>query len=407
MAKAIDTKLLGGIFLIVGTCIGGGMLALPITNGPVGFVNSTLFLFFCWLVMTLGALFILEINLWLPPHSNVISMAKITLGKPGQAIAWVTYLLIFYALLSAYISGGSDILVNLLSLIHLWLPQWIGVLLFAGGLSIIIYKGIMVVDFVNRGLIYSKFIVYFLLIAIIAPHVSLPNLTSGEPQYIGGMLMVLITSFGFATLVPSLRTYFQGDIKKLRKAIILGSLIPLFFYIAWDAIIIGIIPREGESGLIALLHSANPNSALTETIQSRLNNEWITSFYRFFTSVCILTSFLGVSLCVFDFLADGFKLCKTGGQGLSILAMTFLPPMLIVLFYPGIFITALSYAGTLIIILLLVLPILMVWSGRYIKKFNNHYQVAGGKLTLVLSACISITLIGIAIYQSVGHLEIY
>ncbi|MCH8907600.1 MAG: tryptophan/tyrosine permease, partial [Candidatus Heimdallarchaeota archaeon] len=81
--------------------------------------------------------------------------------------------------------------------------------------------------------------------------------------------------------------------------------------------------------------------------------DWITGFYRFFSSVCILTSFLGVSLCVFDFLADGLKLKKKGRQGVGVLAATFIPPTMVVLFYPGIFISALGYAGAAIVLLIL------------------------------------------------------
>ncbi|WP_328287250.1 aromatic amino acid transport family protein, partial [Legionella pneumophila] len=105
----INSKLIGGILLIVGTSIGGGMLALPVSTAEVGFTNSLFFLFFCWLVMTAGALLILEVNLRLPAGSNMISMAKSTLGLPGQVIAWITYLLLLYTLLAAYISGGSDV----------------------------------------------------------------------------------------------------------------------------------------------------------------------------------------------------------------------------------------------------------------------------------------------------------
>ena len=402
MEKGSSTnQLVGGILLIVGTCIGGGMLALPVTNGPVGFVNSSLFLLLIWLIMAVGALLILEINLWLPEHSNIVSMAKKTLGKPGQVMTWVIYLFLFYALLSAYISGGADILQSILAAIHLYIPYWLSMILFTGGVACIIYKGIFIVDTVNRGLIYSKFLVYFILVFTILPRIELPNLAAGNSKYISGMVLVLLTSFGYSTLIPSLRTYFKGNVKNLRKAVIIGSFIPLVFYILWDLIIIGVIPQGGEAGLIALLHSNSPNSGLAADIQYRLSNDWVTGFYRFFTSVCILTSFLGVSLCVFDFLADGLKLKKKGQQGLGILAATFIPPAIIVLFYPGIFIQALGHACAAIVVLLLLMPVMMAWSGRYIKGLPvaQGYQVAGGKFTLMVMAAISIVLISVAITQ--------
>jgi len=396
-SKRLDSRLVGGILLIVGTCIGAGMLALPVTNGPAGFVDSTLFVFLCWAITTLGALLILEINLWLPPGNNIISMAKATLGKPAQILAWVAYLLLLYALISAYLSAASDILQGLLVLFRIHLPLWSATTILTIVMAAIVYRGIRSIDLINRGLISAKFITYFILVLSITPYVSLSNLQGGEAKYITGILMVLITSFGFSIIVPSLRSYFDHDAKKLRLAIIIGSIIPLCFYIIWNAVIIGVVPREDELGLIALLNSNNPNSGLALALQNTLDNNWITSFFRFFASVCILTSFLGVSLCLFDFLADGLQLQKRGNQGLLILIIAFLPPYIIMLFYPSIFIIALSYAGLICVILLLLLPTLMTWSGRYIKKIASGYQVFGGKTTLIIMAITSSILMVVGI----------
>ena len=74
---------IGGILLIVGTSIGGGMLALPVANAATGFWQSSLFLLICWSLMTFGAFFILEANLYLPPGKHMVSMSAATLGTPA------------------------------------------------------------------------------------------------------------------------------------------------------------------------------------------------------------------------------------------------------------------------------------------------------------------------------------
>ena len=81
MFNKLDTKLLGGILLIVGTAIGGGMLALPIATAEAGFTNSLILLFLCWFIMTVSAFLVLEVNLWLPANTNIISMSRILLGR--------------------------------------------------------------------------------------------------------------------------------------------------------------------------------------------------------------------------------------------------------------------------------------------------------------------------------------
>ena len=387
------------MLLIIGTSIGGGMLALPVSMAEVGMINSVIFLFLCWLVMTGGALLILEVNLRLPAGSNMVTMAKHTLGLPGQMIAWITCLCLLYTLLSAYISGGSDVLNSLLQQIHIQLPIWLTSIIFTAIFGAIIFNGIHMVDYVNRGLMFGKLGVYLLLVLIISPYVHVTNLTKGSMPAITGSLMILITSFGFASIVPSLREYFGKDIYTLRRAIIIGSLIPLICYIVWMIVIMGVVERESSDGLLALMSSDHATSGLTAALSKAVQNNWIHGFFEFFTSICILTAFLGVSLGLFDFLADGLKLKKKGKQGFGVLALTFLPPLGVVLVNPGIYLRALSYAGVCCIIFLLLLPVLMAWQGR--KKSSQTTEIIffpGGNAVLFLMAGIAICLLSVALF---------
>lgn len=347
--------------------------------------------------MTLGALLILEVNLRLPSGSNMVSMAKSTLGLPGQILAWITYLFLLYTLLAAYISGGGDVLNGLLQKAHIELPAWSTALVFTFLFSLIIYKGIRTVDYVNRGLMFGKLGVYVLLVLIISPHINLPTLSGGSLQAITGSLMILITSFGFASIVPSLREYFEDDAHKLRKVILFGSLIPLVCYIFWEAVIMGVVERDGSNGLIALMHSDHATSGLTDALSNAVQSKWITGFFGFFTSICMITAFLGVSLGLFDFLADGLKLKKAGYQGKCTLALTFIPPLAVVLINPGIYLHALSYAGVCCVILLLLLPTIMAWRGRKADADGSTIIIPGGNLSLLILGVIGIFLLTLAL----------
>lgn len=397
MVKCMNSKLLGGILLVVGTAIGGGMLALPIATAQAGFVNSLLLLFICWFIMTTSALLVLEANLWLPPNSNIISMARSLLGRWAEVIAWFSYLLLFYSVLAAYIAGGGDFLHNLLGAIDVKLPTWLAILLFSSLLGFIVYKGIRYVDYVNRALMFSKLAVYVLLVICIAPFVSGAKLQEGNLAYLTVGTTVMITSFTFANIIPSLRTYFKEDIPQLRKAIIIGSIVPLVCYLAWDLTIMGVIPRTGENGLISMLHSGRSTSGFVEQLSVLLQSPMITTAARIFTSICLATSFLASALGLSDFLADGLGLIKKGKGAVFVYAATFLPPLTVVLFYPHIFIAALGYAGIYCIVLLVLLPALMVWRGRYQKNLDNKYRVGGGKILLVFLLIVSLLIIGNAL----------
>ncbi len=392
-----NSKFIGGILLIVGTSIGGGMLALPVSTAQAGLFHSILFLCACWLIMTTGALLVLEVNLRLPSGSNMVSMAKATLGWPGQLLAWITYLFLLYTLLAAYISGGSDVFNALLHKAHIDIPNSYTSILFTLMFGFVIYSGIRAVDYLNRGLMFGKLGIYILLIFIISPHINTPRLNGGEASAITGSLMILIASFGFASIVPSLRQYFDNDIRALRKIILFGSLIPLACYIVWEAVIMGVVERDGASGLIALMESDHATSGLTQAIEIAVHSEWITGFFSFFTSICMITAFLGVSLGLFDFLADGLALKKAGYQGHGILVLTFLPPLIVVLINPSVYLHALRYAGVCCVILLLLMPAMMAWRGRSKNIQEDTILVPGGNpvLSIILFASIILLLIAL------------
>lgn len=371
------SKFLGSILLIIGTSIGGGMLALPIATSGGGFYYSTIAFVACWVLMTAGAILILEVLRPLPLGSNMISMAKHYLGRPGEILIWLFYLALLYSLLGAYISGGTDVLNSLLSNFHIQLQTSFISIIYTFGFSLIIFSGIKSVDYVNRGLMFGKLGVYFLLILIIAPFVKIQSFANGHFIKLMPSLSILITSFGFGSIVPSLRDYWQNDIPQLKRIILWGSLTPLICYLLWNFVIMGSVPQEGPWGINTLLHSDHATSGLGKGLEETTQSTMIFSMFNFFSCICMLTAFLNVSLGLFDFLADGLKLKKTGFQGYSVLFFTFVPPLAIVILYPGIYIQALNYAGICCVVLLLLFPIMMSYKARKTGQIRNLILLPG------------------------------
>lgn len=393
----MNARFIGGILLIIGTSIGAGMLALPIANAATGFWPSSFYLLVCWAAMTLGAFIILEVNLYLPSGNHMVSMAKATLGLPGLLAAWLSYLFLLYTLLCAYISGGSDVFRSVAQHLHIPLQDWQASILFTVAFGAIVYQGIHSVDIVNRMLMFGKLSVYLLLVMLFTPSIQNSHLYSGDYTQITSTVMILITSFGYAVIVPNLRVYFNDDVSKLRRVIAIGSFIPLLCYIAWDAVIMGCLPKEGPNGLVALMQNPHPTSTLATLLETQIQHPLVTTFFNIFSSLCMLTAFLGVSLCLISFLADGLKANQHGKEGYWLSFLTFTPPLGIVLFYPGAYIHALNYAGIFCVILMLLLPALMAWFGR--RQFKPTYMAFGGKPVLLLVIAFSLVLLVNAFYD--------
>jgi tyrosine-specific transport protein len=387
----IKGKSLGSVLMVLGTSLGAGMIALPVAAAAESFSMTLLLLVSSWFIMTLGALMILEVNLWTGKGSNFIGMSGKTLGRIGQLTSWVAYLLLMYALLCAYLGGMSDVVNAVLGWVHLYAPHFIEVLLAFLLLGYVVFRGIASADLANRVLLGIKLLAYGVAVSFIAPHIQGAMLTQGIFAFHFNTLMVIITSFGYATILPTLVDYLDRDHQKTHRVVWIGSAIPLFIYIIWIAVVQGIIPRDTLMAIangqgrtvVALLHAIANSGAPTWV-------EWSTNI---FMSICAFTSFLGVSIGLVDFLSDGLKLPKQGSKGLIVYALAFLPPIVIVLLQSNIFIKALAYAGICCVWLLVILPALMVLFGRHGKRYTHAFRVPGGIAVLLTVLSIGIALI--------------
>ena len=394
-------RLVGAILLVSGTTIGAGMLALPVTTGLAGFFPSLLIMTFIWLFMMLTAFYFLEVNLRMKGESNLISMIHKTLGRPGEAVAWVTYLLLLYALTSAYLLGCSQILSDFLQgAFSFTVPRWVwptAIFIFFG---IFVYLGTAVADFLNRFMIMGLVIAYIVLVVIGSSSVNPVMLTHINWAFLLPSVSVVLTTFGFHIIIPTLTTYLEHDAKLLKRAIFIGSLIPFLVYVIWQFLVMGVVPVYGAD---SLSEAAIKGLQVTFVLKILLGSPWVGLAVRAFAFFAIVTSLLGVSLSLSDFLADGLKIKKTHWGKFFLILLTFVPPLLFALFYPQGFILALQYAGIFVVVLLALLPAFMVWAERYGPKGQRGFEkidfkVPGGKVALIGTILVSLLLLGIEVF---------
>jgi tyrosine-specific transport protein len=388
----------GGILLVSGTTIGAAMLALPVVTGFAGLLPSiALFLIF-WLYMTFTAFLMLEVNLWMGEHTNLITMAKTTLGKGGQMASWVIYLFLLYTLTTAYMAGSGPIFIDVVSNITGWtLPIWAGPLPLLLIFSYFVYKGAHFVDYANRLLMTALAVSFLTMTIFTAPHVETSLLERASWPSLSIAVSIVSTSFGFHIIIPTLTDYLNRDLSKIRKVLWIGSIIPLIVYIIWETIVLGIIPLHGPFGLASGYERGLDGATL---ISLYLQKTEVSQIAAFFSLFAIVTSFLGVSLSLRDFLADGLKIQKNTQGRLLLYLLTFGPPLILTLTDPRAFLNALEYAGAFGVVTLLgVLPVLMVWRGRYYQHRRSSFLVPGGKVALAIALALSLSVIALEIVR--------
>lgn len=349
------------------------MLALPIITSFGGFFPSFCLFTIIWALMLTTAFFFLDVNLATKGEPNFISMTEKTLGKTGKVVCWIFYLLLLYALLAAYISACTPLFsLAFSSLFSTSLPSFIPPfflpVLFGG----FIYLGTQGVDYINRILMVGLILSYILLTSSLPLHIEPIRFLHND--FLAGLLAVpaIITSFGYHIIIPTLTTYMDHKAKLLKKALLIGSIIPFIVYLIWQALVLGSVP------LPTLTEAWTKGVPATEPLATFLQSSWIGSISRFFSFFAIITSFLGISLSLSDFLTDGLKIKKTGKGKWIAIALTFIPPLLFIFSHENSFYIALDYAGAFVAILLGILPCLMVLT----LKNHRWYQSLYGKIVI-------------------------
>lgn len=393
-------SLFGAMLLIAGCCIGAGMLGLPVISSVAGFKPSLIMFIVSWLFMTATALLLLEVNLWFKNDVSLITMAGRTLGTPGKIVGWACFAFLFYALGIAYIAGSGELIVSFIKeFTSLSLPVWVGSLIVSLIFGTFVYLGTYAVDRFNRILMAGLVLTYLLLVVLGAPHVNPENLTYQNWSVIALVAPVMIISFGFHNMIPSLTTYLHGDIKRLRIAIICGSSLPLIIYIVWEWLILGLVPTDRGEGFQQVV---DEGQMATEILKQAVGALWVGEVAQYFAFFAIITSFLGNSLSFVDFLADGLQVKKDDKGKLLLCLLVIAPPFVLSVVYPNIFLLALNYAGAFgAVILFGILPALMVWSGRYIKEIKGTRIVPGGKVTLGAIILFALWVVGMQLMESV------
>ncbi len=400
----IINKTIGSMLIIAGTTIGAGMLALPIASSGLGFTTAIIILFMTWCLMTYTALLTLELHQNAPPNATLNTLAKNLLGKKGQIIANFSMIFLFYALCAAYIAGGGG---QLQAMLSEWsqnkLPSQVGVITFAVVFGSIIILGASTVDKINQVLFIIKILVLTTMFYMLTPHVQADHLLNMpiEQGLIISAIPVIVTSFGFHGSIPSIVKYMGVDVRSLRKVMIAGASMPLIIYLFWQVVSQGVISQQslynsqGLDGFIASLSTLLQSTAIANTL-------------NVFANLALATSFLGVSLGLFDFFSDVLNKGDSHKDRLITALVTFTPPLGFALFYPQGFIMALGYAAISLVVLAIFLPVLMVWKHRNnVMQSNDQqaaslYQVSGGKPALITAAVFGVFIISSQFMQMLG-----
>lgn len=394
-------RIVGSILIVAGTTIGAGMLAMPIISAKVGFGFMTLILFTIWLSMFYTSLLLVEVYKYNNPEDGLNTLTKKYLGKTGALFTAISMLSLMYALVSAYITGGGDIL---RSNLELWLEERVSnrvsgllfVVLFGG----LILFGTRLIDISTKIVFSIKIIFLCIVIGLLFPHIQAENLGQLPDNSLTVLttIPVIFTSFGFYVVIPSLVKYLHGNTTQLKWVFLIGSLIPLVLYLIWELTILGNIDNNIFSEIVS---EQSGLDGLIKAVRKISNSAIIKISFNIFAAAAILTSFWGVALSLNDYIKDLAKHKKYIRNNLTAILLTFIPPIAFAFYYPDGFIIALGYASVSLVVLALIMPMLLL---RKALSFANKKLSFSRKFIFTLLWVLSFLIVALQILMSSGKI---
>ncbi|EPP34876.1 tryptophan/tyrosine permease family protein [Chlamydia ibidis] len=382
-----SNKVFGGALLVAGTAIGAGVLAVPVLTAVGGFIPTLILYLISWLFSIASGFCFLEVMTWFKDRQqiNMLSMARYTLGDVCKVLISLLYLFLFYSLLVAYFCEGGNILFRIFGPNVHWIRN-LSPLSFAVIICPILMLKTRVIDYSNRVCVLGMGLAFlcFCIMGFTRIDVCLLSRSSWMSSIDG--LPILFLSFGFQNVVPTLYYYMDKKVADVKKAIVLGSVTALIFYIVWEIIVLGTVP------LSYLIEANSLGYTAVGALKNTLQNPLVYLAGEFFGFFALVSSFIGVALGMMDFLADAFGWCKRKHK-FSIFFLAIIIPLAWSMCYPEIVVKCLNYAGGIGVALITgIFPVIMIWKGRYSKKhYNAKHLVPGGKVVLLFMFIIALT----------------
>lgn len=384
-------SLLGGACIIASVCVGAGMLGLPSAGAGAWTLWSILAITLTMAVMTLSGWMLLEA---FKNYELGVSFDTVTKDVLGKGVNHFNNLAVYFVggiLLYAYITSSGLILEGLFD-VHSKIMAILFVLVFSG----LVWHSTRAVDRISIVLILFMFFTFFFGVSGMLSNIETKLLfdrigeeTSYAPYAIA-MLPVALTSFGYHHSVASMRNYY-GEERRAKYAILGGTSIALIFYVLWMVSIYGNLARDAFAPIIA---QGGEVDILLSTLGSAIASENVANAINAFSMAAILSSFIGVGLGLFDFLADFFGFEDTKQGRLKTWSVTFLPPLLCSLLFPFGFIIAIGYAGAAATVWTCIIPALLVLKLRKkaqeevkqqdVSIAQNTFMAPGGSIAIII-----------------------
>ncbi|MFH1399693.1 MAG: aromatic amino acid transport family protein [Candidatus Woesearchaeota archaeon] len=312
---------------LIGTVIGAGVLGIPYVVAQAGLLTGLFDILLLGVVVTILYLLYGEVVLRTRECHQLTGYAERYLGKIGKHLATFSMLAGIYGALIAYLIGVSSSLGAIFGGNTLF--YMLGFFLV---MAVLIYIGLEAIE-KSEGILMIFVLASIVLICVLCIHkVDPQNLTGFD---FGKLLVpygVVLFAFMGAAAIPEMREELKGEEAKLRRAIVVGMVVPTVLYALFSLVVVGVVGLSGFK-----------DQTIATIALSHFVGEHIGVLGNAFAVFAMATSFLALGLALQEMFVLDFKMDKRLG-----FLLTCSVPLIVALSNVTNFIGIIQFSGVIV-----------------------------------------------------------
>lgn len=288
------------VFLITGMTIGAGVLGIPYVVAQVGLIIGLVYIFGLGLVMLCLNLMIGEIAARAGENLQLPGLAGKYLGGWAKHFLTLIVILSSTGALLAYISGEGQALAAIFG----GSPVWWSLFFWSVG-SFLVWRGMETVKSVDGVLSLLVILIIAGLSIWLLPDVDIRNFYHFNLGQIFLPYGVILFALHASPAIAEAHAVLRGDVKDYRRAVIIGTVIPILVYLLFALATVGV------NGLMT-------TEMVTVGLGQRLGSG-VLLISNFFAILAMSTAFLGLGMALKQSFTWDYKLPKWVADVLVIL----------------------------------------------------------------------------------------
>ena len=365
-------KLIHTIFLVTGTSIGAGLIALPMTVVNLGcgaFIGVIAIM--VWLAYQ-SSYMTSQLNVANKAPASIVELSRQRGGNMLFAVTLSSFYLLFFGLLTVYFSCMADTIGTFCGL-----SKTASVVLCGCGLLLLL--NMQTRAFSNLNSVFVLMLLAVIAVAVISikhmPETVTKEVSCGTDEWIK-MVPILFTSFGVQGSCAYFCSYLNNDLKRLKTAFLVGLSIPAVIYFLWTLCCLKTaMSYDAEFFQRLQAHEVSVGELIRFLCESS-SLPTMGVFLKLLTLFAVLTSTIGVALGLLQPLQAFLP------QSVAKSALCFVP-VLINLTVAEAFLKVLSFGGMMLAILAILVPYKLLKPMGVQKTLPHRLCFVGGLVVVI------------------------